>query len=88
MIYFHSNFPTSRDSGLRAKRDTTTNYCSTTIDCNAIQNRDKYRTIDGTCNNLVNTTWGAAYTIQSRLIDEVYSDGGKSNISLNVYAED
>lgn len=35
----------------------------------------KYRSIDGTCNNLVYITWGESYTVYERLIPPIYSDG-------------
>ena len=36
---------------------------------------NKYRTIDGTCNNLRNRLWGAAHTAFRRLIPSNYEDG-------------
>lgn len=35
----------------------------------------RYRTIDGTCNNLQNPYWGASYTVFDRLVPAVYEDG-------------
>uniref|UniRef100_A0A2M3ZYF0 Putative peroxidase n=1 Tax=Anopheles triannulatus TaxID=58253 RepID=A0A2M3ZYF0_9DIPT len=37
-----------------------------------------YRTLDGTCNNLQNPSWGAANTAYGRLIEADYGDGVKS----------
>ena len=55
-----------RDSGCRAARPIPS--CShSTI--------NKYRTIDGTCNNLRNRQWGAAHTAFRRLIPSNYEDG-------------
>uniref|UniRef100_A0A2M4ABL8 Putative peroxidase n=1 Tax=Anopheles triannulatus TaxID=58253 RepID=A0A2M4ABL8_9DIPT len=38
----------------------------------------RYRTFDGTCNNLQNPSWGAANTAYGRLIAADYGDGVKS----------
>lgn len=35
----------------------------------------RYRTIDGTCNNLQNPYWGSSYTVFDRLVPAVYEDG-------------
>ena len=35
----------------------------------------EYRTFNGSCNNLVKTNWGAAGTVNRRLIHPIYSDG-------------
>ncbi|XP_062596434.1 thyroid peroxidase-like [Saccostrea cucullata] len=35
----------------------------------------RYRTVDGTCNNLINSRWGAASTVQKRMIPPYYEDG-------------
>ncbi|XP_050098236.1 peroxidase-like [Anopheles aquasalis] len=43
--------------------------------CNA---SSRYRTFDGTCNNLQNPSWGAANTVYGRLIAADYGDGVKS----------
>ncbi|XP_063992692.1 peroxidase-like isoform X2 [Diachasmimorpha longicaudata] len=37
--------------------------------------RSSYRTIDGSCNNLDNPTWGMAQTRYARLLPTIYSDG-------------
>ena len=41
----------------------------------------KYRTLDGTCNNLFNTKQGAAATPMPRLMDNAYLDGKFPNNS-------
>jgi len=41
----------------------------------------KYRSINGSCNNLETPTWGAAKTPFLRMIDANYSDG----IILNIF---
>lgn len=41
--------------------------------CPAVAN--KYRTIDGSCNNHYRPIWGAALTPLSRLMAPVYDDG-------------
>lgn len=49
-----------------------------TTDCgdNAVQCADsRYRTYDGSCNNLLYTTWGRANTRYDRLIPPIYADG-------------
>ena len=50
---------------------------TTTSECQAISNVDQYRTLDGTCNNINNPDWGAAFSTQPRFLDEVYSNGGE-----------
>ncbi|CAG7819060.1 unnamed protein product [Allacma fusca] len=42
------------------------------VDCNPYA---KYRHIDGSCNNLQNTLWGASFTPFGRLVPAVYQDG-------------
>ncbi|XP_015118166.1 peroxidase [Diachasma alloeum] len=37
--------------------------------------RSSYRTINGSCNNLENPTWGMAQTRYARLLPAIYSDG-------------
>lgn len=47
-------------------------YSPDDYQCNA---RDKYRTIDGTCNNLRRPWWGAANSAHVRLMQPYYEDG-------------
>lgn len=46
--------------------------CAPTVGCNASA---KYRTFNGSCNNLEIPTWGAANTPFLRLLNAEYSDG-------------
>lgn len=47
----------------------------------------KYRTIDGTCNNLKYPTWGAANTKYGRLVRPKYADGKSRAVQIqNGYA--
>lgn len=45
---------------------------STQIDCDT---ENKYRSIDGTCNNVGNPTWGSAMTAYNRILFPQYFDG-------------
>ena len=49
--------------------------CQDVISTPSCFNRWKYRTINGTCNNLIRPTWGAANTPFQRLILPQYEDG-------------
>lgn len=40
----------------------------------------KYRTVNGSCNNLQNPTWGASMTPFYRYIDPEFSDGNAFRI--------
>ncbi len=48
------------------------NTCLEPIVCN---NTSKYRTVDGSCNNLANPNWGQANTIFERLLPAHYGNG-------------
>lgn len=41
----------------------------------ACDGNGRFRTIDGTCNNLQNPYWGSSYTVFDRLVPAVYEDG-------------
>ncbi|XP_015127264.1 peroxidasin homolog [Diachasma alloeum] len=43
--------------------------------CNNLCFHSKYRTIDGTCNNLKHTTWGSSYTGFRRILQPIYENG-------------
>ena len=43
--------------------------------CSETCGNERYRTIDGTCNNLRNSDWGASNMAQRRLADPIYEDG-------------
>ncbi|XP_049543969.1 peroxidase-like [Anopheles darlingi] len=49
--------------------------CAQATNCNTTS---PYRTLDGSCNNLQNPSWGAANTVYERLIAADYGDGVKS----------
>lgn len=53
--------------GHRSKRQT----CKPPIFCN----RSRFRTPDGSCNNLNNVRWGKSFECVIRLLDPAYSDG-------------
>lgn len=44
-------------------------------DCSDMCFHSKYRSIDGTCNNLQNTNWGASLTGFRRLLNPIYENG-------------
>lgn len=46
--------------------------CAPVVTCDF---SDKYRTSNGTCNNLNNPIWGSSNTPFIRLVDAQYSDG-------------
>ncbi|XP_003425663.1 peroxidase isoform X3 [Nasonia vitripennis] len=65
-----------------ARYITTVSLGSTSLgtSCNAQQEADcnldsKYRTLDGSCNNLQNPKWGSAFTAYARLLFPQYADG-------------
>ena len=47
------------------------------VECDPTQ--DRYRTLDGTCNNLASKEWGAAGTRLRWFAPAAYSDGGNGN---------
>ena len=46
----------------------------------------KYRSIDGTCNNLANPLWGASLTAFRRLLPAQYEDGFNQPIGLLIFS--
>lgn len=51
-----------------------------TLGCGATQNgciKSRYRTYDGSCNNLDHPTWGTPQTRYARLLPQNYGDGKK-----------
>lgn len=50
--------------------------CAPVVTCNSSA---KYRTFNGSCNNLRIPTWGASETPHLRLLNADYSDGIKNN---------
>lgn len=81
--------PVRYDSQLiRLKSLATTNEeyfkkCATTVACDP---NDKYRTYNGSCNNLQNPNWGAALTPFYRLSNAEFSDGiVQKYFTKNVY---
>jgi len=59
--------------------DTYYKNCAPSVTCNSTS---KYRTIDGTCNNLENQLWGSTNTPYIRL-GPAYYDDGKWSILLS-----
>lgn len=45
------------------------------LNCNNMCYHRKYRTMDGTCNNLQHPTWGSSVTGFRRLLDPIYENG-------------
>jgi hypothetical protein len=54
------------------------------LDCDR-QKNSAYRTVDGTCNNLENPWWGAAFTPQPRYLPSAYDDS-MCNSTIYIYA--
>jgi len=55
--------------------------CSPSVTCDP---KAKYRTVNGSCNNLQNPNWGAALTPFYRYMDPVFSDGNFKNIFFSI----
>lgn len=60
----------------RSKRQT----CKPPIFCN----RNRFRTADGSCNNLRNPRWGKSFECVIRLLDPDYSDGLFDFLMMNI----
>lgn len=50
--------------------------------CSDLCFHNKYRTIDGTCNNLQHPHWGAAHTAFRRLIKPIYENGFSNPVGM------
>lgn len=70
------NFPDPRveflNLALSISEQNAADNCLSKINCNPFQ---KYRSIDGTCNNLLVPGWGTPNTAFVRLLPPSYSDG-------------
>lgn len=49
--------------------------CEAQFNFTSCRRNDRYRTFDGTCNNLRHPSWGMAASCFERLVDPDYSDG-------------
>jgi len=62
----------SKSNGLLSPADINlADKCFPKPDCDA---KYRYRTMDGSCNNLENPVWGQANTVNIRIIQANYSD--------------
>ncbi|KAB0802344.1 hypothetical protein PPYR_04530 [Photinus pyralis] len=68
--FFHPSFPGDYPSGNEELLEP-----ETQCNINPICTDSNYRTYDGSCNNPVNPTWGAAQTTFTRLLPPNYADG-------------
>jgi hypothetical protein len=64
--------PTSRVWSVATTNGDYFKKCAPFVTCNP---NDKYRTYNGSCNNLQNPNWGAALTPFYRLMDAEFNDG-------------
>jgi len=53
--------------------------CAPRITCDP---NAKYRTVNGSCNNLQNPSWGAALTPFYRYMDPMFSDGNIKHVQF------
>jgi len=67
-------YPTSRVSSVATTNGDYFKKCAPAVTCNP---NDKYRTYNGSCNNLQNPNWGAALTPFYRLMNAEFNDGNK-----------
>ncbi|CAH1724815.1 unnamed protein product [Aphis gossypii] len=67
--------PTSRLSSLATTNEDYFKQCAPVVTCNP---NDKYRTYNGSCNNLQNPSWGAALTPFYRLMNAEFDDGNNT----------
>lgn len=54
-----------------------------TRNCSDMCFHSKYRSIDGTCNNLQNPTWGSSYSGFRRILKPIYEDGFTKPVGWN-----
>ena len=52
-------------------------------DCSDMCFHSKYRTFDGTCNNLQNPLWGSSFTAFKRLLKPAYENGFNLPIGMH-----
>ena len=68
------SYPKSRVSSIATTNGDYFKKCAPIVTCNP---NDKYRTFNGSCNNLQNPNWGAALTPFYRLMNADFNDGNK-----------
>jgi peroxidase len=54
------------------------------LNCNNMCYHRKYRTLDGTCNNLQNPTWGSSVTGFKRLLPPIYENGFNTPVGMYI----
>ncbi len=54
-----------------------------TVDCSDMCYHRKYRTLDGSCNNLQHPEWGASLTAFQRLLKPIYENGLNTPVGWN-----
>ena len=70
-LYSSNTIPRGALSSVSLKGTVLENTCLEPISCNVT----KYRSIDGSCNNLVNPHWGQRNTVFQRLLPAHYGNG-------------
>lgn len=73
----HKSRPIFRIRSVATTNEDYFKKCSPTVTCDA---DDKYRTINGSCNNLQNPNLGSAFTPYYRLMNAEFGDGRKRNV--------